>query len=569
MGIDIKGESPLVTVDSVQIEDAKPPQQPVATKHPVPGEEPKKRGRPAKNKVFVSELPAPRVFDFIDANEFFAYVRTIGKELRNRVFLVFYRIFPIVDLQEVDDTGKKVGNKHILKLNMDREPFPFDDENWELQLLHMFGSGDYNCWLTEANASGSKPVCRCFNIKTRWDLENYPPVLDPDTVVHEGELGKKNAAYLQYLFSRGHKLPTEQDKALEEAQMEAIQANQVLAKGLVDMATRAQTPVPPLPTNDKVIVEIVKPMMEMVSQSQKAQIDGLQKQNSANDPLASIQAIGGVLRELKGSDAKPDNSAIETMLKETMTTNRMLMDKMLSSAGSPTKTATEQLNDMLGCMERIQNLAGGGKKEEGEGSDKESLAQSIVKVLPTVVPAALGFIDRGIQVFQMVRNGPTPYPPGTNPQTAAAPIPPAPQVEAPPIIPEVLTAEQQQAEAEKLVYQQYIPLIASVAQPILQHLNDSGHTDEDGEFIRADGFDFAEWIIKPTTEGGGGYGRVAYETIKALGPDVLLGAMKAYQPLWQQISAIEGKVKEFISEFLTYDDDAGPEGEGKADVAKA
>lgn len=549
-----------------------------ATSPPEPFKRPRGRPRKGTEVPFVSELPAPPSNNIRDPHDFFTYVRSLPKEKRNRVLLSFYRLFPVCDLKEtIPETGKRVGQTCVLEIACESEPFPFDNEDWELQVLHLLGCGEYKCFLNEMG----KEITKCLNIKTQWDPDSYPPVLDPATVIRDGTLGIRNRAYINWLGSRGIKLPTQEKAELEEAQMQIAETVSKLADTVIQQGQRLATPMPP-PPQDKTTPIVMEGLMEMTKKTMDANIESIKAQNSGSDPMRVIEAFSGVMKEMRGDGS--NNKTLEMILEQSMRRadaaeerSMKLLERVMTMQQNPPKS---ELHEFLENMKLAREAFAPAERDEEEKPSKESIGQTLVRSLPTVVPALLGIVDRGFAMFQMARMptqamrppqqpGPVnPYAPQVQPQAAVPQVPPV-NHEGPPVAPVAPQSESQQPEDAALAqYRQFIPYIAQLAPAILQHLNDPGHKDEDtGEFIRANGYDFAEWVISPATEGGGGYGRVAYDTIKALGPDVLIGAMKAYQPLWTQISAIEPKVKEFIGEFLTFDEAAGQDdGQGKEPV---
>jgi len=512
------------------------------------------RGRPRKGEEvapFVSLLPAPPKFEINKAEDFFKYIRSIPKESRvNRITLTFYRYYPCCDTTE---GGTK--NKCILIMEGEQEPFPFEAEDWELQILHLFGSGTYGCYLNEMN----RTICRCLNIKTKWDLDNYPPVLDPATLLQDHP---NNKAYIQWLRQKGITLPSEQQKNQEENEMQLAETISKLTDTVIAQSTRASIPVPPVPQQqsaaEKLTLEGAGAVIDMVKKN-------AEMGSNQSDPFKHIDGLVAIATAMRG-DTKQDDS-LKVMLQETMQTNRMLMEKMLTQQS---KNGMDDFKNVLEVLKSTKEVFSSGdskdrREDEEENPKRESIGETLVKAIPASLPYVVQLVDRGFAAFNMMRQ-PTPQQlqqqlqpvnqmtpaqmqaavqqQAQNPQTtqtqtaqqtqtAEQPIHPINPNTGQPFTPEELAEQEQQRQR----YMQFHGFLAPMSPAIVSHLND----------VNKDGYDFAEWLIS-------GYSRIAYDQIKAVGPEVLMGAIKSYGPLWQQIGGIEAKVQEFVNEFMTYDE---------------
>lgn len=546
---------------------------------------PRKRGRPPRGeekKPFISELPAPNRYEFAKPDEFFSYLRKIPLEKRKRITLNFYRYHPVCDM-----TAGGTKTKSIDVIMGEAEPFPFANDDWELAILHLYGSGNYGCYLNEMN----RTICRCLKISTKWDLENYPPIVDPATL---DQNHPNNKAYIQWLRQKGITLPSEQDKQQEESDMLAGEAMKTMADTVNQLAMRSMVPTPPQQSmGEKLTFEAAKSAIDIVADQAKSTNNA---RTQESNPLELVNALVSVADKMRGNTNGNDD-AMKTMLHETMQTNRMLMEKMFTRDVTPPKSGIDSLKETVGLFKDLKEVFGStapNKTDDEDKPGKESVGEMLVRSLPTVAPVILQLVDRGMTAWTMLRQ-PVPVvatqpptqqmqpPQSVNQMTPAqmqeaaqrqavnpnVPVngsssgessqmtQPPPQTQQVPINPatsQPYTPEELQAwqEAQQR-YRQYHGFIASIMNPLLNHLNDTNPNTEE----RKNGYDFADWFIS-------GNGRVMYDTIKTVGVDTLMGAFQSYPPLWGQIGGIEVKVRQFVEEFMTYDEMlANQESEGE------
>jgi hypothetical protein len=552
-----------------EIPTTDPPEVEEDAKNEAPYEPPKRGvGRPPKNpnKIAVT-LPKPPAFQIKKPQTFVEYWECLNKVQAATCLVRVYRLWPVINNKQL-----KPDSNNDIDTIIGEDCFFGAPDEWEDALLHRYGSGWYQLYLNQEKSC----ICRCV-MKTRQDLVNHPPKITSGTLV-EGH--PDNAGYVQYLRDRG----LYKDERIEAEQMQSSEAINKLTDTVISMANRQSIPVPQPPSqnNDRVISELVRPMMSMMEKANESAIETVKAQHSGNDPLATLASVGALLKDLRGGNGDGD-SGIKTMLEATMKQNSMLLEKLLTRETAPPVSPMVAIKETLDIINSMREAAGGGKSDgDGESNPKQTFAQTLVESLPTVLPPVLGLIDRGMAMFQMMRapaasqlqqphppaqqNGP-PNPYG-QPQTiqqamkqeeqrqaaggTGAPPTQAPQASEPvaPVVDMRQYTPEQIAQEEKArqQYAQFAPFLSAMAPAIVSHLNDQGETDpETGQLVRKNGYDFADWVIS-------GYQRISYDQIKAVGPDMLLGAIKSYPPLWQQIGGIEARVQQFIGEFMTYDE---------------
>lgn len=519
--------------------------------------EPPKRapGRPPKNpnKVAVT-LPKPPAFQIKKPQVFVEYWKSLSKSQAQTCIARVYRLWPVVNNKQLNPES----NNDIDTIVGEECFFSAPDE-WEDSLLHRYGSGWYQLYLNQEKSC----ICRVV-MKTRQDLVNHPPKLVSGTLV-EGH--PDNAGYMQYLRDRG----LYKDERIEAESMQASETINKLTDKVIDMANRASIPIPQNNNNnDRVISELVRPMMSMMEKANESAIETVKAQTSGNDPIATMTAMGGILKELKGDSGSRDDG-VKVMLEATMKQNSMLLEKLFTKEpAQPVKSGVEQMKELFELMDMAKKASGIDKdKDEEENPNKrESIGETLLRSLPSLAPLALQFIDRGIMMFNLLRASPQqlanqqvqqqqqafdPLQAQRAAQAQAAQLQPQPQpqVQTQPqtqLTPEQVM-EQQQKQQEAQQYIQYHGFLATLAPAIISTIYDT----------EKDGFDFADDFIKS-------YGRIMYGQLKGVGQETLIGAIKSYAPLMSQLSGVTPeRLESFVHEFMTVDelpqDDEGDEGD--------
>ena len=518
------------------------------------------KGRPAK--PFISELPPPSKFEMNEPGQMFAYLKLIPEEKLKRVMLVFYRYHPVCDETE---GGSK--DKYLEKIP--GENHPFTDDDWENQILHRYGSGKYGAYLNEMN----RTICRCLRIETRWDLENYPPIVDPQWLDQDHP---QNRAYVQYLRGRGIKLPTQKEKEEEQGDMQLAETN----SKLIDTLIARTTPVPQVrqdTVNERIALETAKAGIEMAT-SQAKQI--MTSNVKGSDPLELVNSIVSVAEKMNPKNGADSTTTLilknamdqaEEARKEAAETRREMF-QLLRESNKPAQPKSfldqvREIAEMKALMKEAFGVGDGGGETEGAAvAGKESIPELLIKSAPQLLQTGLGMwqqfnhsmahASRMKEMETLAKTGQ--LPPGAAPivmpqvqqaqpaqqqQTAqnqpqqqqGAPVEPVPTAS-----PEAL------AEYEK--YKQYHWIVGALQESIISHLNDESK----------DGCDFANWLVD-------GYGRTQYITIKNMGEEALMGAIKTYSSLWQRISGMEPEVRKFIHEFVTRDEIVAAEANEQGD----
>lgn len=461
--------------------------------------------------------------------------------------LTFYRYEPVPIVKDPS---------YFLKFPLETDPCPFDNEDWETAILHMFGSGKYGCYINESNHppdEGSNTACKCFQIKTRWDLENYPPVMDPADVDLDEPT---NQSYIQWLTARGLRKIPQQDDTSDMA------VNEKLVEALIGQNQRNSTPVPPPPYRESPLEKLTLVGADAVIGMVKKQAESMTTaQTTQSDPLAILQGYATFASTMtagsKGTELMIDS--LSRRLEAAEERSAKLMDRLLdartapSAAAAQPKTLLDQMREMREMKELMGEFMGGGSSAESKDSGG-SMKEMFIQNLPAILTGGLAIVDRvitGATAITAVSKG-QPIPEAPKPAEVQAPPQPQPQ---PITVPAGMTEAQ---------VRQYHQMLMVVAKPLLDHFKRAvANNTEPPE----NGYTFAQWFID-------GYGEVpAYTSIAVtckngegrVDVEPLIAIIKTFPPIWNEVSTVETEFRQFITEFVTIKD-LPPEGEEEGQV---
>lgn len=510
------------------------------------------RGRPkGSNAPFDSQFPIPSRFEFLKAEEFFAYLRSIPKEKRNRGMLTFYRYIPVPI--EKDPS-------YIRKIPMDADNYPFDNEDWEHAILSVFGCGKYGCYVNETNLPplmGSKTICRIYNIKTRWDLENFPPVMDPADV---DEAAEENGSYIQWLRARGIKSPSQLQQGQDE-----MAISEKMIDVLIGQAQRANTPVPPPreTPSERLNGEAASAAIGLF-RTQAENI--LKSQSNQTDPTAIIQGYVTLAQTMKGNDdgSKALTESLLRQIEAERARNATLMDRLLDIRLAPPAATTpqqqpkslmDQLREMKDMKELLSDFMGMGGQAEAAAdkptSVKEMMIMKAIENAPNILSAGsaiIGQLIQGATAVTAISKG-QPIPESAKPAEVAAAAQPA-------ATPLTLPAGWEEAKVRR-----YFQAFGVVGTPLVDHFK---RAVADNSEPPENGYTFAEWFIN-------GFGEVpAYTSIvsdcknadSAVDLEPLMTVIKQYPPIWGQVATVETEFRQFLAEFVCFKlppEQGGPE----------
>lgn len=262
-----------------------------------------KRGPPTR------PLPTPRLFA-LPPEEFFAYWWSMKKDNRvARVTVYPYRLWPVCDvllelpveeqerIRKLKALKKKAGPPTNIGLDTTIEPF--DPNNWEQEVYHRYGAGDYNFKLNDTDPKHMKTVCMT-TVRGLRDWDHYPPTCRPEIVVLTDPANK---TYIDWARRNGVHFPgdppTPEMQSANENEMAEQKSSETLAATvdkLADRLTRQQQAPAPVQQTDNGIVQVFGKMLEVMQQQQAAQ---MQQQTTQ---------MNAILQRLEQSERKPTES---------------------------------------------------------------------------------------------------------------------------------------------------------------------------------------------------------------------------------------------------------------------
>lgn len=516
-----------------------------------PGEAIKRRrGRPPKAKVQeIVHLPRPKNYR-MKPPEFFQYWKRIHKDFADRLTVYVYRLWPVID-------RSLTGHSH----NVEKLVEPLDPKNWEHEILHRWGSGDYKFLLKDAGLN--KTVGQTV-VKPLRDPE-YPPAVKLDELVMDEPA---NRSYIENLKLRGLLRPGENeedgDMGMGAGSNQAVEALTSTVENLTDkvveMASQQQQQPPPAAVSPASAIDeqavshglgILRQATEMGNRIVEGAI------NRAGNPVEMITAVVGLVEKMQEGKAaapaanpavdallerlaKADERAWEANNKRIEFAEKVALEAAAKPAATPAQPQTQQQQQQTSPMEQFREFLKIRREfEEEVGPPARSGGSGLLERLPDIVKsvslglAGLASITHNITVLRAGAGAAAPPPPPemaqelTNPAMGELPGG------------ETVTATTQaQNEIEYL-----LGLMNRVRGPLLRFIND-GRSGED----------FANLIIDMEDNG-----LIVHERLRQLGKEQILMLLQADKALWQHLAGIPSRVSQFLDEFVGYDPNAEEE----------
>jgi hypothetical protein len=468
-----------------------------------------------------------------------------------------YREWPIIDRK----LSNAENNQSISRI---QGKCPFTVENWREELLHRFGTGTYKFMMNEAGTPGW--VCQAY-VKTREDMESHPPRID----LRELNRGHPdNQSYIDGLRARGTKFPGDPDYVApkDEERKDDMEGSAVqeLVSTVRELATERNQPTP-IPLTEQAVVKA----MEMTNKAANTSIEMVRDTNTklstanaaGQDPAKMLGSLVDVVQKIV---PKPDDTVLKQVLADNaalrkditdMQTARMksLEDEIKASRAivtappSKEKTLLEQLDERIAIDERLDKLTGRNKRRKHNDDDdddedqeekprKMGMLEKIVNVIPVISTTVLSLGQIGAS---MMHNYAVAQSAAAAVRNPAQPPQPGPQPEKPPELPAGALPAGQTDEAGQIRIA--LEWLTSVQPVFFSHFF--------GE--KSGGDTFAHWVV---TSGMGAdqtlEGRQTYESVKAAGKANILSLLQMHA-LWGQIGSNQGKVEQFVENFIDYD----------------
>jgi hypothetical protein len=538
--IDVEPEEP----DDVKAEEAAEPRSPVRA-IPVAAGVKRKRGRPPKpkNAAEVPHLPKPKQYR-MKPGDFLAYWKRIYRDFGDRLTVYAYRLWPVTD-------RTMIGAGH----NIEKMVEPWDPKNWEQEMLHRWGSGDYKLYLKD---SGLGKTVAITVVKGLRDPE-YPPVVRLEELVMEDPA---NYSYIEQLKLKGviprkpEEVEEENDMAQNSQAVEALTGTvESLTDKVVQLASKQETRQASKDDADAAAaaVHVVKDAAEMGNKIIEQSIA------RAGNPIEMLTSVLNVVKELKPAQqmgADPVLTQMVTTLTDRLTAaeqraweaqnkriefaEKVAVEAAAASskaqpaapppqqpAAEKPKSLVEQLRELKDLREELGGMVG---ENRGGGGGWSGLVERIPDLVKSVALglAGLASVTHNLAVLKAGKGSAAPPPPPEMAQEVSS------EAVAGELPSGGISMEQQQQNE----IQYLIGLMNKIRRPLLKYIADGRGGDE-----------FAELVIDMEAE----VGPIVHQRLKELGKDQILLLLQTDKELWAHLSAIPSRVSQFLDEFLQFD----------------
>jgi hypothetical protein len=517
--------------------------QPFTTTDKPPAKEAKQRQPKAKH------FPRPPKFD-CNPDQFFKYWQNLPQECLDRCAVYVYATWPVLDHLQVLSPA----DRELIRLKKRAKPVtniakpdrPFDSDDWEMEILHRWGSGNYHFKLNDVGAKGfselvPKSICMC-NV-TRLENPEYPPVRDIRIIDMSHP---DNQSYIAKLRMQGVRFPGDEIESTiqkEDDEMANIAAVEKLADTVVQMtrdnqADRNRTaPAAAAPDVQGLagakavesVAEGAKQGMAIISEAVKT---ANEMQAKAQDPRQYIKDMHEMVSMMQPATQKESggDSAILAMMKmqhethmaemramnERLAASEMrsqtLVDKLISKpADEPSKRPrglVEELKALNDIKDTLREFIGDG---DGGAGDIPWWGGAIMKGLEVLPGAVTNFMSN----LAVARTG------------QGQPVPP--------VETEVEDDEPAQIEPAKPTGPDamIIDVLSKLKDPIVQALANG-----------TPGSDFAAALIHESKN------EQLYKFLSAQGKAGLFTIMMKHPDLWRETRPYSQRLEKFADEFL-------------------
>jgi hypothetical protein len=290
------------------------------------------------------------------------------------------------------------------------------------------------------------------------------------------------------------------------------------------------------------------------------------------DPIKQFEAVAGLIERISGGNGK-DGGMMAMILKDALDTRneanrrandmqRDFMAMMEKKANGEGENKPKSMLDQLRELKEMKALLkedvdedsgeGNGKKGKDKGPDITEMMLTAAPILGQVINGLFYYGANMMHNYAAAKTGAQAPQPPSNPavlaqeeqqriqQQATAQQAQQAQQNIPTMNGNGQPQQQIQLTPEQQQFAPYHPFLAQIQGALVHHLQ----RDDLG------GFAFADWLINSN-----GDGRLAYEQIKSVGPEVMMQLLKSYPPLWGRIGGAEQRVNAFVLAFLDYDNE--------------
>jgi hypothetical protein len=523
---------------------------------------------------------------------------------KDRIMVYGYRHWPVIH------TGAVAGVAPV-KVEGEKDPVKNESNIFKLsgqlmfksieEFTRRYGSGDYEIRIND-QLKLKKTILHMW-IRDLRDPEHPPNIENPNWILKDDP---SNRSYINSLRAKGVKLPWETkdeqaDKEREEQEMAEIRAATAVNDKLVDAlvgrlekAESAQGQAPVASGPDPVAYAQMK-SADIMAETFKRSMETMQ---AAADPMANLGKMMELVKGMMPPPPPPDQTTAQLFTyldKLTARTQEQddryhkLQEEIAREKQSRLEQQVEQIRNQLAggggvpqgqviptqlqptdtLRARVEELREwkallSGKDPDGDGDEepKPAADEGWTKHIPLLLNVAMmgmgmwasiqhnAAVARTGQGVPMAPPNPMDSLPGMGggeEQSAAQPQArrPAPGANGHPQPP-----SQAQAQQEQEGIAQLMALMARIEQPLIEHLR----SPEKG------GVDFAEWFIMSEQDG-----LIRYRKLKErLDVEMLYAMLMSHPPLSMKLSGMETSVKQFLGEFLQYEELVAAEGAGES-----
>lgn len=516
-------------------------------------------------------LPRPLKYN-MEPVQFFKYWAMLSKDELERVKVRPYRLWPVTDVNQLltPEQMEEVIRKQRREMTKTLPPGPltepFNPQQWEAEMYHRYGAGDYNLILTDTHPAVRRTICMTNIVGTLRDMETYPPVLDIRTLVLTDPA---NESYIRWCNVKGIKVPgskqqqQEEEESGEMAQLKSIeivtqiQRDQMAQAREREKELKAELKEANKKDNDttSTAAATAKILQDAATAGQTLLMESIKQTAKASDPLEYHKNVvemaktlvpqnnggGGEMKEViklvmdvteKSANAIKESNksvvdmilagqkALEARLLAAEARNSELQNKILEMAiAKPAATATDASNplagkgpmDMLGEMSKMMTTVlnftdkltdRAGSGRMDGGSIWARIADKIVDVAPNIM-----------YNYSLARQAAAGVAPGATPQ-------------APPQI-----GEETDENAPPTEEDMAMRFLDQIEQPLIHSLS-SGAT----------GQEFGALLMKT-------FGADTYEMLAGQSDDAIFGLLKNNQTIWSTVQKMPQRFIQFLQEF--------------------
>jgi len=531
------------------------------------------RPKASVSKPSVFTFPAPPTKNINNPEDFFRYWSKLRPEELVRARIYVYRLWPTTDptqtltteqMKEIEERRARAPERYC---DLPDPTKPFSIQQWKQEVLHRYGSGDYNLKLNDTHPKINTTICQTWIYGLR-DLSTYPPVVDIDQLVLTDPV---NQSYIRWRQTNNLPMPKGVDNQEDPDSMstavvkELLEQNKEQSAKIVELSSKAATPAEPVDPNARAERTAIDTMADATRASTKLVADSYTKAQEATakaqdpvayfdrvmetvekvqeklgvgkaaataapsfDPMAMLEKTLDVVAKLQAPSAAAQNALIEQLKEEAKSTRAMLTEllKKPSSDAAAAAAATTDPRRPKSMLEQIKEA-----QEVVEllgGKDEGSSTAGLPKWLPFVIAG-------GSSIFSSIANA-----------IYNAKLQAGQQPATPPPMPAELTegvpgAEGGQAAAGPQSTQSTQPedpmtgiknLLDELREPLLSALNQGSN-----------GTQFAANFI--------GYkGAMTYDFLCSQGKQALIQFLQMDPLLWQEVIKIPVQFEKFLDQFL-------------------